>query len=351
MAVCCSATASASTSASGSDGSVAANSAASWRLSGTPRGPRTPPRRPPRGVHRRARRTPRAPTASRPGRPLLRACSARRSRCRAPRCSASRTVGTRRGGPPPAAQPASSSAPAKRSAVDVMIRGMERIPLGFDVDAVQPSDDPPTRARRARAYVSNPSPRASASSAAGCVVPAGGRRGRATIGEVDADRRHRLGRERPAADPRPCASDVRSVSRPSSRSSMTSPAKRAARRRGPVKPDAYATLPSRARRRSAERVLASIAPAQRCVNRRPSSCGKVVRKWLASRSNVARAAPRTRRGRGGRVVHRVVAAEQDAAVGAEPVVVELVGQVAHALAVPPAELGRRSSPSGSVMST
>ena len=87
-------------------------------------------------------------------------------------------------------------------------------------------------------------------------------------------------------------------------------------------------------------MLASIAPAQRCVNRTPSSCGKVVRKWLARRSNVSgRSSYSGRTFRPG-VVHRVVAAEQDAAVGAEPVVVELVGQVAHALAVAPAELGQ-----------
>ena len=97
---------------------------------------------------------------------------------------------------------------------------------------------------------------------------------------------------------------------------MTSPAKRVAPTPSPVKPAAYATLPSRAVPKNAQkRVLVSIAPAQRWLNRMPSSCGNVVKKWLARRLERRRPllvlgahAPAV-------VVHRVVAAEQDAVVG------------------------------------
>ena len=67
---------------------------------------------------------------------------------------------------------------------------------------------------------------------------------------------------------------------------MTSAAKRVAATPSPVNPAAYATRPSRAVPKNAQkRVLVSIAPAHRCENFSPSSCGNVVKKWLASRSN------------------------------------------------------------------
>ena len=67
-----------------------------------------------------------------------------------------------------------------------------------------------------------------------------------------------------------------------------------------------------------------MAPAQRCVNRTPSSCGNVVKKWLASVSKVSGRSSYSGPDAAAVVVDGVVAAEQDAVVAAEPVVVELV---------------------------
>ncbi len=92
---------------------------------------------------------------------------------------------------------------------------------------------------------------------------------------------------------------VRSVSSPASRSSITSAANRVAPTPRPVKPAAYATRPRCARPwNAANLVEVSMAPAQRWLNRTPSSCGKTVRKWAASRRYVAgrsSCAPRTSR--------------------------------------------------------
>src|SRR5690606_17635396 len=77
------------------------------------------------------------------------------------------------------------------------------------------------------------------------------------------------------------SSDVRSVSMPLNRSSMTFAANRLEPTPSPVNPAAYATRSANARPKNAvNRVLVSITPAQRCVNRTPSSCGNVVKKWL-----------------------------------------------------------------------
>ena len=69
---------------------------------------------------------------------------------------------------------------------------------------------------------------------------------------------------------------------------MTSPAKRVDPTPSPVKPAAYATRRSRAvPKKAVNCVDVSIAPAHWWVKRRPSSCGNVVKKWLASRAHVS----------------------------------------------------------------
>ena len=78
-------------------------------------------------------------------------------------------------------------------------------------------------------------------------------------------------------------SSVRSVVRPSRRSTITSAAKCVAPTPRPVKPATYCTRPPCAWPQNAQkRVEVSITPAQRWLNFTPASCGKVVKKWLAS---------------------------------------------------------------------
>ena len=73
---------------------------------------------------------------------------------------------------------------------------------------------------------------------------------------------------------RTISSRVRSVSRPASRSSMVSAMNRVDATPSPVKPEAYATRPSRATPVNAVNCVdVSITPAHRCVKRSPSSCG------------------------------------------------------------------------------
>ena len=83
------------------------------------------------------------------------------------------------------------------------------------------------------------------------------------------------------------------------------------------------------------RVVVSIAPPQRYVNRMPSSCGNVAAKLAASRSNVAGRRSWLGCDAVAGVVDGVVAAPQDPVVGGQPEVVELVAGVRHAVPVAP----------------
>ena len=113
-----------------------------------------------------------------------------------------------------------------------------------------------------------------------------------------------------------------------------------------------AAADARCRRRREKRLQVSIAPPQRWVKRRPSSCGKVWKKCWASVANVGVVLVVARADRAAEAVDRVPAAVEDAVVGGQAVVVELVAAVADALAVLPSRsrAAARAS-SGSVTST
>ncbi len=97
---------------------------------------------------------------------------------------------------------------------------------------------------------------------------------------------------------------------------MTSPANRVGRDAEPGEPGRVGDAPPRAVPKNAQNCVdVSIAPAQRCVNRRPSSCGNVVKKCEASLAEASPGDPRSpARTLPAVVVHRVVAAEQDPVV-------------------------------------